>query len=149
MEAKEFWNDAKAIEKKTAYQSEERFVRVGSIGKRSGQKSLLSESETSDSSRVRRARPEVNDSSTKTLPLTAEEFDSRFDEGASVFDLGFSKEGLTRPGLVSKRFNVDVPAHMLQKLDDAAMTFSRDDAPGVGQELALRQAGKTIRIKFS
>jgi hypothetical protein len=32
VEAKELWNDAKAIEKKTAYQSEERFVRVGSIG---------------------------------------------------------------------------------------------------------------------
>jgi hypothetical protein len=87
---------------------------------RPGQKSLLSETETSDSSRVRRARPEVNDSSTKTLLLTAEEFDSRFDEGESVFDLGFSKEGLTRPGLVSKRFNVDVPAHMLEKLDHAA-----------------------------
>lgn len=52
--------------------------------------------------------------------LTAEEFDRRFDEGESVFDLGFSKTGWTRPGLAPKRFNVDVPAHMLEKLDNAA-----------------------------
>ncbi len=52
--------------------------------------------------------------------LTAEEFDRRFDEGESVFDLGFKKTGWTRPGLAPKRFNVDVPAHMLEKLDNAA-----------------------------
>jgi hypothetical protein len=52
--------------------------------------------------------------------LTAEEFDRRFDDGESVFDLGFSKTGWTRPGLAPKRFNVDVPAHMLEKLDNAA-----------------------------
>jgi hypothetical protein len=54
------------------------------------------------------------------VPITAEEADRRFDEGESVFELGFSKTGWTRPGLAPKRFNVVVPAHMLQKLDDAA-----------------------------
>ena len=63
-----------------------------------------------------------NDNTKTSNPaLTAEEFDRRFDEGESVFDLGVSKTGWTRPGLVSKRFNVDVPAHLLEKLDDAAL----------------------------
>jgi hypothetical protein len=65
----------------------------------------------------------TNESNTKPSnpALTAEEFDRRFDEGESIFDLGVSKTGWTRPGLEPKRFNVDLPAHMLRKLDDAAM----------------------------
>jgi hypothetical protein len=89
------------------------------LAQRSGRLSLLSETETSGSSQSAE-RPEVNDSSTKTLPLTAEEFDPRFDGGESVLDLRFSKEGLTRPGLEPKRFNLDVPAHMIEQLDAAA-----------------------------
>jgi hypothetical protein len=54
------------------------------------------------------------------VPITAEEADRRFDEGDSVFELGFSKTGWNRPGLALKRFNVVVPAHMLEKLDNAA-----------------------------
>jgi len=57
---------------------------------------------------------------TKSVPITAEEADRRFDEGDSVFELGFSKTGWNRPGLALKRFNVVVPAHMLEKLDNAA-----------------------------
>ena len=57
---------------------------------------------------------------TKKIPITAEEADRRFDEGESVFDLGFSKTGWRRPGLEPKRFNVDVPSHLLEKLDNAA-----------------------------
>ena len=33
-EAQEIWNDAKATQKKTAYETEERFVRIGRIGNR-------------------------------------------------------------------------------------------------------------------
>jgi uncharacterized DUF497 family protein len=31
-EAQEIWNDAKATQKKTAYQAEERFIQIGAIG---------------------------------------------------------------------------------------------------------------------
>jgi hypothetical protein len=85
-----------------------------------GQQSSLIETELSDSSQLGE-HAVTKESSTRTLPKTAEEFDRRFDEGEDVFDLGVSKEGWTRPGLVSKRFNVDVPAQLLEKLDDAAL----------------------------
>jgi hypothetical protein len=54
------------------------------------------------------------------LPQTAEEFDRRFDEGESIFDLGVSKTGWTRPGLEVRRFNIDLPVHFIEKLDRAA-----------------------------
>src|SRR5262249_41431108 len=57
---------------------------------------------------------------TKRVPITAEEADGGFDEGESVFDLGLSKTGWTRPGLELGRFNVLWPAHIIEKLDNAA-----------------------------
>ena len=53
-------------------------------------------------------------------PLTAEEFDRRFDEGESIFELGMDPSTVRRPGLEPHRFNVEVPAHFIQKLDRAA-----------------------------
>jgi len=81
---------------------------------KSGLPSLPTEKATSGSSRS------AEHTRTKSVPITAEEADQRFDEGQSVFQLGFSKTGWNRPGLTPKRFNVVVPAHMLEKLDDAA-----------------------------
>jgi hypothetical protein len=92
----------------------------GLLERTSGQQSSLSETELSALSQLGE-HAVAKGNNTKTLPKTAEEFDRRFDEGEDVFSLGVSHEGWTRPGLVSKRFNVDVPAHILQKLDDAAM----------------------------
>lgn len=89
------------------------------LAEKSGQQSSLSAPEMSVSSQSEE-HVEANESNIKRLPLSAEEADRRFDEGESIFDLGVSREGWTRPGLESKRFNVDVPAHLLEKLDNAA-----------------------------
>lgn len=64
----------------------------------------------------------MNPSSTEAVKraLTAEEFDRRFDEGESIFDLGVSKTGWRRPGLEPKPLNVEVPAHFVEKLAGAA-----------------------------
>jgi hypothetical protein len=53
-------------------------------------------------------------------PLTAEEFDRRFDEGESIFELGMDPLTVRRLGLEPHRFNVEVPAHFIQKLNRAA-----------------------------
>jgi hypothetical protein len=90
------------------------------LEEKSGQQSLPTETDPSALSQSDE-HDEENEGNTKRPPLTAEEADRRFDEGEDVFSLGVSKEGWTRPGLVSKRFNVDVPAHLLEKLDDAAL----------------------------
>jgi hypothetical protein len=48
--------------------------------------------------------------------ITAEEFDRRFDEGEDISRyIDWSKA--TRPGLEIKRMSLDLPAHMLEKLD--------------------------------
>jgi hypothetical protein len=91
----------------------------GVLNQKSGQQSspiakIASESSQSDE------RMKKKNESTKGLPLTAEEFDRRFDEGESVFDLGVDPATIRRPGLEPRRFNVDVPAHLLEKLDNAA-----------------------------
>jgi hypothetical protein len=52
-----------------------------------------------------------------SLPMTAEEFDRRFDEGESVFDLGFDPAKARRPGLEIRRITVDLPAPFLDRLD--------------------------------
>ena len=52
-----------------------------------------------------------------SLPMTAEEADRRFDEGESVFDLGFNPAKARRPGLEIKRITVDLPAPFLDRLD--------------------------------
>jgi predicted DNA binding CopG/RHH family protein len=52
---------------------------------------------------------------------TAEEFDRRFDQGEDIFDLADIKpEDIKRPGLVYQRINIDVPAPMLERLDNQA-----------------------------
>jgi hypothetical protein len=51
------------------------------------------------------------------LPMTAAEADRRFDEGESVFDLGFNPAKARRPGLEIKRITVDLPAPFLERLD--------------------------------
>ena len=49
---------------------------------------------------------------------TAEEFDRRFDEGEDIFDIAeIDPEKITRPGLETKRINVDIPADVLKWLD--------------------------------
>ena len=50
--------------------------------------------------------------------LTAEEIDRQFDEGKSIFELGFKAEKATRPGL--QRVNLDLPHEFLERLDHAA-----------------------------
>ena len=51
----------------------------------------------------------------------AEEFDRRFDQGEDIFDLADIKpEDIKRPGLAYQRINIDVPAPMLQRLDNQA-----------------------------
>jgi hypothetical protein len=49
--------------------------------------------------------------------MTAAEADRRFDEGESVFDLGFNPAKARRPGLEIKRITVDLPAPFLERLD--------------------------------
>ena len=52
---------------------------------------------------------------------TAAEFDRRFDEGEDIFDLADIKpEDIKRPGLAYQRINIDVPAPMLERLDNQA-----------------------------
>jgi hypothetical protein len=84
--------------------------------------SLPTAEKTSGSSQSDERTQAKNDNIEPSNPaLTAEEFDRRFDEGESIFALGVGKTGWTRPDLETKRFNVDLPAHMLRKLDDAAL----------------------------
>ena len=48
--------------------------------------------------------------------ISGEEFDRRFDDGEDMSDyIDWSKAH--RPGLVAKRVNVDMPQHMVAKLD--------------------------------
>jgi hypothetical protein len=49
--------------------------------------------------------------------MTAEEFDRRFDNGESVFDLGFDPAKVRRPGLEIRRITIDLPAPFLERLD--------------------------------
>ena len=51
--------------------------------------------------------------------ISAEEFDRRFDDGEDMTDyLDWSRA--RRPGLESKRVNLDMPQHMVDKLDSHA-----------------------------
>jgi hypothetical protein len=46
--------------------------------------------------------------------ISAEEFDRRFDDGEDMSDyIDWSRA--TRPGVVAKRVNVDMPAHMVAR----------------------------------
>jgi hypothetical protein len=52
-------------------------------------------------------------------PISAEEFDRRFDDGEDMGDyIDWSKP--TRPGLEIKRVNVDFPQWMIARLDREA-----------------------------
>jgi hypothetical protein len=55
----------------------------------------------------------------KSKAKTVEEFDQRFDEGESIFDLAEVKS-VSRPNLELQRVNVDFPTHFLVKLDREA-----------------------------
>ena len=55
----------------------------------------------------------------KNKAKTVEEFDRRFDEGESIFELAEVKS-FSRPNLEPQRVNVDFPKHFLQKLDREA-----------------------------
>ena len=56
---------------------------------------------------------------TKPKSLTAEELDKKFDAGEDISEyLDYSKA--TRPGLELKRLNIDLPQHVIDKLDQAA-----------------------------
>jgi CopG antitoxin of type II toxin-antitoxin system len=51
--------------------------------------------------------------------ISAEEFDRRFDDGEDMSDyLDWSRA--RRPGLEAKRVNLDMPQHMVAKLDTHA-----------------------------
>ena len=55
----------------------------------------------------------------KPLPITAEEFDRKFDDGEDIseyLDLATTR----RPGLEPKRVNVDFPMWMVDRLDAQA-----------------------------
>ena len=88
-------------------------VSAGSV-ENSGQRSLHTVTVMSGSSRS------GEHDSEKKRPITAEEADRRFDEGEDVFSLGFDPAKATRPGLKTVRFNIDVPAHFLEKIDREA-----------------------------
>jgi hypothetical protein len=55
----------------------------------------------------------------KNKAKTVEEFDRRFDEGESIFELAEVKS-FSRPNFEPQRVNVDFPKHFLQKLDREA-----------------------------
>jgi hypothetical protein len=55
----------------------------------------------------------------KNKAKTVEEFDQRFDEGESIFELA-EVTSVSRPNLEPQRVNVDFPKHVLQKLDREA-----------------------------
>ena len=51
--------------------------------------------------------------------ISAEEFDRRFDDGEDM-TVYLDWSSFRRPGLESKRVNLDMPQHMVAKLDDQA-----------------------------
>ena len=55
----------------------------------------------------------------KNKAKTVEEFDRRFDEGESIFDLA-EVRSVWHPNLEPQRVNVDFPKHFLVKLDREA-----------------------------
>ena len=56
---------------------------------------------------------------TAAKKISAEEFDRRFDDGEDMADyVDWSRA--SRPGLEVKRVNLDMPQHMIAKLDQQA-----------------------------
>ena len=61
----------------------------------------------------------MSESTIKTKTISAEEFDRRFDAGEDISEyLDWSKA--RRPGLELKRLNIDLPQHVIEKLDQGA-----------------------------
>jgi CopG antitoxin of type II toxin-antitoxin system len=56
---------------------------------------------------------------TAAKKISAEEFDRRFDDGEDMTDY-LDWSSFRRPGLVSKRVNLDMPQAMVDKLDSHA-----------------------------
>ena len=56
---------------------------------------------------------------TSTTALTAEELDKKFDSGADIIE-HLDLSTVHRPGLEPRRINIDLPDHMLAKLDKQA-----------------------------
>ena len=78
-------------------------------------KRIASDTKPGESSRyAERERTKANDMS-KNKAKTVEEFDRRFDEGESIFELA-EVTSVSRPNLEVQRVNVDFPKHFLQKL---------------------------------
>ena len=61
----------------------------------------------------------MTNSETKPKYISAEELDRRFDDGDDISEY-IDWSTAVRPGLVTKRVNVDVPAWMVQGLDSEA-----------------------------
>ncbi|HVL79655.1 MAG TPA: CopG family antitoxin [Sphingomicrobium sp.] len=55
----------------------------------------------------------------KPKPISAEEFDRRFDDGEDMADY-LDWSSFRRPGLEPKRVNVDFPQWMVERLDREA-----------------------------
>jgi hypothetical protein len=53
----------------------------------------------------------------KNLPISAEEFDRRFDDGEMLDSLGVDLSKARRPGKEIKRITIDLPAPFLDRLD--------------------------------
>ncbi|MBW6485460.1 MAG: BrnA antitoxin family protein [Syntrophobacterales bacterium] len=51
--------------------------------------------------------------------ITAKEFDEKFDAGEDVLEY-CNLDNILRPGLEQRRVNVDFPAWMIERLDQAA-----------------------------
>ncbi len=51
--------------------------------------------------------------------ITAKEFDEKFDAGEDVLEY-CDLDNILRPGLEQRRVNVDFPAWMIERLDQAA-----------------------------
>jgi predicted DNA binding CopG/RHH family protein len=72
------------------------------------------------SSPIARRKPGLSASagrSAKKLPTSVEEFDRRFDEGEDLENLGIDLSKAARTGLQTRRVNVDMPAHFINRLD--------------------------------
>ena len=91
-------------------------AKVGSIARdRSAKNSGLQSSRTAKTaSGLSRSGAQE---SQKSLPISTEEFDRRFDDGESLDSLGVDLSKARRPGLEIRRITIDLPAPFLDRLD--------------------------------
>ena len=103
-------------------------------------KRIASDTKPGESSRyAERERTKANDMS-KNKAKTVEEFDRRFDEGESIFELA-EVTSVSRHNLEVQRVNVDFPKHFLQKLDREA------ELRGVSRQALMVPARQSISSK--